>query len=162
MPPKDHVLSGKADASQRPCSEQSFHHVDARGNVADDPVHPCKELLPCHRRAAVDGPVVRLDLVQRQRFLDLVGAKCPWQVLLVRKNKQRRSRQPLFQEQSLQFIPAVLKAHSIRRVYNPDQPVGALKIIAPVRSKRFLPTNVPEIELEIAVLQRLDVEAKRG
>eukprot|EP00967_Tisochrysis_lutea_P006744 scaffold8019_cov33-Tisochrysis_lutea.AAC.1 len=45
----------------------------------------------------------------------------------------------------------VVQPRSVRRINDPNQPIGLLKIIAPIRSERSLAPNIPDIELEPAI-----------
>ena len=49
----------------------------------------------------------------------------------------------IFKKKTVQFFFAVGHAHPITRVYNPDDGIRLLKIIAPVWPESALTTNIP-------------------
>ena len=49
----------------------------------------------------------------------------------------------IFLQEAVEFLFAILHAHTVARVDHPYQRVGLLEVIAPVRSERALPTDVP-------------------
>ena len=51
---------------------------------------------------------------------------------------------------------------SIHRVHNPDDSVGQLEVVPPVRSYRLLTANVPQVQCITIVLQRFYVESHCG
>ena len=62
----------------------------------------------------------------------------------------------------MQFLFAVLQSTFVRRIDDPDESVGGLEVVPPVRAKTLLAADVPHVEVEAAMLQGLDVEAQRG
>ncbi len=60
---------------ERERGKSSLGHVDAGGDVMDDPVDSFEQHGAGDRAAALDVPVVRYDLVQLQT-LDRVGERC--------------------------------------------------------------------------------------
>lgn len=55
---------------------------------------------------------------------------------------------------------AVSQSPLVRTVHHPDNGVRLLKVVAPVRPDRLLPSHVPDVELEALVFQGLDVESE--
>ena len=139
-------------------------HPDAGADVLHEPVHAGRQAGASERRAPLDAPVAlgRRDLIEPELGADLLGGQCAFDVLLVREHQQGRPSKPLLLQQHVELCLAVLQACAICGVDDPNETVGLFKIIAPVRAQRRLPADVPDVELEASVLQRLDVEAKRG
>ena len=80
-----------------------------------------------------------------------------------RAGRRRRARaaELLVDEERRELVAARVEAPLVRAVDDPDQPVGDLEVVAPVCADRLLAADVPEVEVEAAVLERLDVEAER-
>lgn len=70
--------------------------------------------------------------------------------------------QPLLLENVVQFTLAVEQPPRVGAVHHPDQTVGLLKVVAPVGTNRDLAADVPDVELVVLILHRLDVEPERG
>lgn len=117
--------------------------VDAAGDVLDGPIEAVDQVLARDGRAGLDAPGVCCDVVQPQRSAEVGCPHGTANVLLVGQHKQRRTSQSLFCQQSPQLVAAVGQARCVPRVDHPDDAIGPLKIIAPVRPQRLLATDVP-------------------
>ncbi len=62
----------------------------------------------------------------------------------------------------MQLLFAVVEAPLVGRVDDPDEAVGGLEVVSPVAPKALLSADVPNVESESAMLQRLDVESQSG
>ena len=49
----------------------------------------------------------------------------------------------LLQEQALQLLPAVLQSLAVVGIHDPDERVGLLEVVLPVRAKGLLATDIP-------------------
>ena len=131
---------------------------DPLGDIVDQPVDALEQVEAGDRAALDDLPVVADDLVQLQHLPDLLQAEGAWKVLLVGEDEEGGPEQPLLLQQALQLLLAILQPPPVRRVYDPDQSVGGFEVVPPVRPKRLLSSNVPDVELEPSVIQSLDIE----
>lgn len=72
----------------------------------------------------------------------------------------------LFHQEGLQLLLAVLHPLMVGTIHHPDEPVGALKIVAPVGAQGLLAPHVPDIQLEPAgereARQRWESQAGEG
>ena len=132
---------------------------DPLRDVVDQPVDASEEVETSDRAALDDLPVVADDAVQLQHLLDLLQAEGTWKILLVGKDKESGTEQPLLLQQPLQLLPAVLQPSPVRRVDHPDEAVRRLKIVPPVGTQGLLASDIPDVELESPMVQRLNVEA---
>ena len=90
------------------------------------------------------------------------GTCGPWAGVAVGRRAAGAARAAhLLLQQRLQLCLAVPQPHAVGRVHHPDQAVRLLKVVAPVGAQRGLPAHIPDVELEAAVLEGLDVEAQR-
>lgn len=83
------------------------------------------------------------DPLQIQRLQYLFPIHTPLDIGLVGKHQQTGARQPLFLEETVEFLSAVLDPQPVRRVDDPDQRVGLFKVVAPVRAEGLLAAYVP-------------------
>lgn len=67
----------------------------------------------------------------------------------------------LFLKQGVQLSLAVLQSTRIRAVYNPDNSVGLLEVIPPVRTKRALAANIPHIHFFASSVRTFAREGKK-
>jgi len=103
--------------------------------------------------------VPRLQGLEPEDVDQGVHVESAGQVLLVRHHQQRGPRKALLLQQGVQLRAAVLQPEAVRRIDDPYEPVSLLEIIAPIRSNRFLPTDVPQVELVTLELDCTDIEA---
>jgi hypothetical protein len=60
----------------------------------------------------------------------------------------------LFLQQLMQLLLAILKSSSIGRIDDPDESVRRFKVIPPIRSKRLLTADVPNVQVESTVVSK--------
>ena len=98
--------------------------------------------------------------VQAQYLGNLLGRSGPGQILLVGENEEGGPGQLLLRQQLLQLGPSQLQAMPIGAVDDPDQSVGPLEVVAPIRSDRLLAADVPKVELVSTQFERLYIETQ--
>lgn len=57
------------------------------------------------------------------------------------------------------FASHLVHAPPVRTVDNVNECVGLVEIVTPVRPNRLLPSDIPNVQLEVLVHEALDVEA---
>lgn len=67
-----------------------------------------------------------------------------------------------YNQQLVQFLPRLPHPLGIGRVNHVDQGIGIVKIVRPVLPQRFLPSDVPHVQLELIVGEVFNVESLSG
>ena len=124
------------------------------------------QAFPRLGRAGDDGPHTVADQVQLQGVRNLgksyfVSGQRLQQILLVGENEQWDPSQLLISQEGGQFLAALLDSPSISTVDHVDEGVGVVEVVAPVGTDGALPADVPDVEFESFMNQRLDVEPLR-
>ena len=93
---------------------------------------------------------------------ELLGWNRAGQVLFVGENEQRGAQKTFLLQKCVQFPFAIVQPAPVGRIHDPNEAVGRLEVVAPIRPQALLTPDVPNVEVEAAVLQGLDVEAQSG
>lgn len=59
----------------------------------------------------------------------------------------------------MEFLSCFIYSRSVVRINNKNQPLGAGEVMSPERSNLVLAADIPNVELDVLVCNRLDVEA---
>jgi len=94
------------------------------------------------------------QLIRNLRRIHRIG-----QILLVRKHQQQRIPQLVLVEHALQLLARLDDAVAVVAVDDEDDALRVLEVVPPQRANLVLPAHVPDGELDVLVLDRLDVEA---
>ena len=84
------------------------------------------------------------------------------EVLLVGEDEHGHGGELLLLEELSELDARLLDAAAVRRVDHIHQRVGLVKVVPPVRADRLLAANVPHVQFELVLHQRLDIEALGG
>eukprot|EP00413_Alexandrium_margalefii_P015357 CAMPEP_0204533932 /NCGR_PEP_ID=MMETSP0661-20131031/12579_1 /ASSEMBLY_ACC=CAM_ASM_000606 /TAXON_ID=109239 /ORGANISM="Alexandrium margalefi, Strain AMGDE01CS-322" /LENGTH=327 /DNA_ID=CAMNT_0051540351 /DNA_START=136 /DNA_END=1118 /DNA_ORIENTATION=- len=136
-----------------------FRPVISSGESARQPIQALIEAVACRRTRRLDEPLAVAQVVQSQLLGDIRCSHRVRQVLLVGKHEDHRVAHLLLVQHLGELLPGVLDAVAVVAVHDEDQPVGALVVVAPERPDLVLAADVPNGEIQILVLNRLDIEA---
>lgn len=81
------------------------------------------------------------------------------QILLVGEHQEEGIPQLVLVEHALQFLAGLGHTVTIVAVDDEDNALSVLEVVSPQRPDLVLTTDIPHGELNVAVLDRLDVEA---
>ena len=81
------------------------------------------------------------------------------QILLVGEDQQERISQLVLVQHALQLFAGLNDTVTVIAVDDEDDTLGVLEVVPPQRSDLVLSTNIPDRELDVLVLDRLNVEA---
>lgn len=126
------------------------------------PVNALKKTLAGASAAWDDTPVPSVDLFQLQELFDFVRSETARDILLIAEDQEGGSHKFLLFEEAVQLLLGILQPQFVGAIDNPHNPIGLLEVVAPVAPNSFLSTDIPDIQLEVIVLERFDVEAQRG
>ena len=132
-------------------------------DVVDHPVHSIEQTVTRNSAAGHDAPIAVLHsllLVKFEHFSDFLRRQGAGHILLVAENEQSCSSQFFLTEQLGQLPLAVLESEFVAAIDYPDQSIRLLEVIAPVRADRRLSSDIPDVQLEPIVLDRLNLESK--
>lgn len=82
-----------------------------------------------------------------------------WQILLVGKDKQQTLLHLAVGQYPVELLLGLVDAFPVLAVDDEDEPLGAGVVMPPEGADLVLATDVPYIELDILVCDRLNVEA---
>mmetsp|Transcript_12587 Transcript_12587/g.22318 ORF Transcript_12587/g.22318 Transcript_12587/m.22318 type:complete len:218 (+) Transcript_12587:382-1035(+) len=129
-------------------------------NHLNQPLHAVLEVLTRLRRAPLDVPRPRpRQLVEVEPVSDLLGLHGVHQVLLVREQKHRHVLQLLLLHQLAELDASLLNTPPVSTVNHVHQGIGLVVVVPPVRADGLLPSDVPHVQFELVLHQRLNVEA---
>ena len=97
--------------------------------------------------------------MQAQLVSDLGGIHGVGQILLVGEDKQQCIPKFVLIQHSLQFLASLNDTITVIAVDYEDDSLGVLEVMPPQRSNLVLSTDIPDCELDVFVLDRLDIEA---
>jgi len=126
------------------------------------PIHPLINPPPIDRTASHNTPIPILQLPQPQRLTDLPRALRARLILLIREDQQRRIPQLLLAQHRAQLLRRRPQPLDVRAVDDEHHRRRVAVVAAPVGPDGRLPTQVPDVEVEVLVRHGLDVEADRG
>lgn len=81
------------------------------------------------------------------------------QILLVGEDQQERISQLVLVQHALQLLTGLNDTVTVVAVDDEDDTLGVLEVVPPQRSNLVLSANIPNRELDVLVLDRLNVEA---
>ena len=81
------------------------------------------------------------------------------QILLVGEDEEQRIPEFVLVEHALQLLAGLDHTVTIVAIDDEDDALRVLEVVPPQRSDLVLPTDVPDCELDVLVLDCLDVEA---
>lgn len=84
------------------------------------------------------------------------------QILLVGENQKNGIPQLILVQHALQFLSGLDNTITIVAIDNKDDALSVLEVMPPQRPNFVLSSNIPDSELDILILDRLDVEAWGG
>lgn len=97
--------------------------------------------------------------VQTQLVRNLSRVHRVRQILLVGENQQERISQLVLVQHALQLLAGLNDTVTVVAVDDEDDTLRVLEVVPPQRSDLVLSTNIPDRELDVLVLDRLNVEA---
>lgn len=139
--------------------------VDALGDILHGPIKASDEVEASVGTTGLDLPSVgggEVMLIQAEGRANLVDAHGTCEVLFVGKYEHCGASETLLSEESVEFGAAVVDTSSVARVDYPDETVGALKVVLPVRAERPLSADIPDVECIPGMGEGVDAEPERG
>ena len=97
--------------------------------------------------------------VQTQLVRNLSRVHRVRQILLVGEDQQERISQLVLVQHALQLLAGLNDTVTVVAVDDEDDTLSVLEVVPPQRSDLVLSTNIPDRELDVLVLDRLNVEA---
>jgi hypothetical protein len=82
-----------------------------------------------------------------------------WKILFVGEDEKESIAQLVLIQHALEFLSSLDDTIAIVGVDDEDDALGVLEVVPPQGSDLVLPTNVPNSELDVLVLDSLDVES---
>lgn len=126
------------------------------------PIHALVDAATVDGRARHDAPVPVSQLAEPQRLRYVARTLGSRLVLLVGEDEQRRVLELLLVQHCGQLLGCCLQPLDIRRVHHEDHRRRVRVVAPPVRPDAGLPAQVPHVEVQVFVRDRLDVEADGG
>jgi len=91
--------------------------------------------------------------------LDVGRSSTHGEILFVGKDKEQRVSQFILVEHALQFLASLDNTIAIVTVNDENDALGVLEVVSPKRSDLVLTTDIPDGELNVLVVDRLNVKA---
>ena len=100
--------------------------------------------------------------MQTKLVSDLGAGQRAWQVLLVGEDEEHGVAKLFLSKHLVEFLAVLLNSLSIIGVNDIDEALGVGVVMSPEKSDLVLTTDIPHVERDVLVLDRLDVEADGG
>jgi len=130
-------------------------------DVLAEPVHALVESVAARGIGCLylPGPIAKHGEAERLR--NLRHSHCVWEVHFVGVDKEGHSVHRFVLENEIQRLGTLGNAVGVVAVDNIDEALGVLKVVVPQVAKFELTADVPAVEREVLVLERLHVKADR-
>jgi len=130
--------------------------------VGRQPFETFVQAISTGRACGLDVPCPLPEAVQSELIGNLCGVHGVGQILLVGEHEEKCITEFVLIEHALELLAGLGHTLTIVRVNNEDDALGVLEVVPPERSDLVLPSDVPDGEGNVLVLDGLDIEADGG
>jgi len=121
-----------------------------------------KKSISTDGAGALDEPGAAADLFEAEGGRDFGAIHGSGEILLVGEDEEDGVLELLFGEHLVELLLVLVDAVSIVGVDDEDEALGVLVVMSPELSDLIFANQVPDIELDVLVLNSLHVEANGG
>ena len=120
--------------------------IRPRSRICRHRTEGCARVREPERVRSRDGIAHRVRCRRSAHLEQLVARQRAGYVLLVCEDEEGGAREALLAQQLVELALTVVEATRVRAVHDPDEALGLLVVVAPVRTQARLATHVPHVE----------------